>query len=122
MSTLDELITKQPDNLHLKFPDKAHFFEYLMQNDLYNTKTNEYAFVYNNDNAICVYNLPPHIAVNIHNDAVHNHTAWSSVLSAGGQIHDFPDNKHWCEDSYASDYWIKTDDFDTWYQTTVKEN
>lgn len=119
---LDNLIPKQPDNLHLKFPDEVSFFNYLMQNDLYNTKTNEYAFAYNDANSICVYNLPPHIAVNIHHDAIYNHTTWSSVLSAGGQIHDFPDNKHWCEDSYASEYWIKTKDFDTWYQTTVKEN
>lgn len=115
MEQLNKPITKQADGSHLKFLNKIQFFECLMQHHLYNTKTDEYAFICNDNKAICVHSLPLYIVATMCGDTKHRDD-WIDQLSKAGQIYEFPENYHWCEDSYASDYWIKVDDFKKWYK------
>lgn len=81
-------------------------------NDLYNIKTGEYVFLYNDQNAIAVYQLTKEQADNLYNNThTSNEPYWSSHLGPGGAIYDEPDNLHWCTNSYASEFWINTTDY-----------
>lgn len=96
----------------LTFKTAEEMLQHIVNNnDVYNTKTCEYAFLYNDKNAICVYRLSPEQAKELAIESENTHEYWSGLLGAGGTIYDSPDNMHWCEDSYASEYWIHTNNF-----------
>lgn len=54
--------------------------------DLYNPIIGKYVFLYNENGALCIYNLDQEEAINVSKNA--NGDTWSSVLGTGGYILD----------------------------------
>lgn len=68
--------------------------------DLYDPETYTYVFVYNEDGAICTYDIS-------HEDAdklKQMDDYWGAHLGWGGSIYDTPMNLSWCEDNYKGDW------------------
>lgn len=98
----------------LRFEDPKQMLEHITQDgeDLYNTKTGEYVFAYNEDNAICVYTIDPEHATQLARKTTQTKSQWSEFLGMNGSaIYDTPKNIQWCINSYASDFWIHTKDY-----------
>ena len=110
---------------YLKFESPRDMLQHILaDNDLYNTNTGEYVFTYNNKNAIAVYMLSEKTAYELNQKIKqpNSESYWAGYLGLGGRIYDEPHNIHWCNDSYASNYWIHTKDFDEYYaQKGAKE-
>lgn len=82
-------------------------------NDLYNPIINKYVFVYNENGALCTYNLDKEEAMNVSKNA--NGDTWSSVLGTGGCILDamtlskeesLQPSYDFCKDYCMADGWI----------------
>lgn len=79
--------------------------------DLYNLRTGEYVFGYNDQDVICVYHLEETQAKTLAEETKNTELKWSELLGAhGSEIYDAPENEHWCINSYASEFWIHTED------------
>lgn len=100
----------------LTFQTPEQMLDHLIAgNDLYNVKTGEYAFHYNENDAICVYHLDDDHAKELALAAAASDIKWSEMLGThGSAIYDAPENQHWCIDSYASDFWIDVEDLLTY--------
>ena len=76
-------------------------------NDLWSPSTNVYAFVYNEEGAICTYNISCEEAVELSQQSKeHNNEYWSAFLGLGGCIYDPSKNLEICEQLYIADDWI----------------
>lgn len=71
---------------YLTFSDWNAMYHFITsEGDLYNPFLNKYAFTYNNDGAICVYDVTPAEAVELVEQSVENHELWSAFLGTGGR-------------------------------------
>ena len=111
------------DNLNLKFTNEVEFFEYLMIYDLYNVKTFEYIFKYDKNNSIGIAKITPYMACNIikklkdNNNNKKDIKRWKDLNNVIdlSKIYNFPENKHFAEENYKNENWIKINDFNKWY-------
>ena len=108
---------------YLTFSDWNAMYHFITsEGDLYNPFLNKYAFTYNNDGAICVYDVTPAEAVELVEQSVENHELWSASLGTGGQILDNDSldrndeqylavSYEFCKENYNKVGWMRTDDF-----------
>ncbi|MCR5651016.1 MAG: hypothetical protein K6F86_07540 [Lachnospiraceae bacterium] len=89
-------------------------------NDLYNVKTGDYVFLYNEAGSIAVYNLSNQTAENIARSAEGEY--WGAYLGPGGTIYDDPSyesyspewstsNLAWCDEHFAEEGWMTYSQF-----------
>lgn len=108
-------------------PEKVLFFEdgeamlcEIYNNDLYNLKTGEYVFQYNDKRAIAVYQLSEEAVIELDTTSSLNGEYWGAMLGPGGRIYDDPltcfENNHgynnldWCKDHYTNSGWVRVSD------------
>lgn len=108
---------------YLTFSDWNAMYHFITsEGDLYNPFLNKYAFTYNNDGAICVYDVTPAEAVELVEQSVENHELWSASLGTEGQILDNDSldrndeqylavSYEFCKENYNKVGWMRTDDF-----------
>lgn len=81
--------------------------------DLYNPNIGKYVFVYNENGALCTYNLNQKEAINVAKEA--NGNTWSSVLGTGGCILDamtlnkegsLQPSYDFCKENYEKGGWV----------------
>jgi hypothetical protein len=81
--------------------------------DLYNSIVGKYVFVYNENGALCIYNLNKKEAINVAKNA--NGNTWSSVLGTGGYILDtmtlnkeesLKPSYDFCKENYEKRGWV----------------
>ena len=85
--------------------------------DLYNTKTGEYIFEYNESGSIASYFLDESEAVELQKKSIETGEYWGAFLGFGGYIYDDPSyeyysennqsNYQYCEKIFNSKDWIK---------------
>ncbi len=94
-----------------QFQSAEQMFEKIISNvDLYNIKTGEYVFHYNDKDAICYYTLTAEEARKIAKQAAEHSEYWAGYLGPGGWIIDEPkDSIAWCKDRFKDDGWVKAD-------------
>ena len=76
--------------------------------DLYNVRLKKYVFIYNDDGALCVYNIDANEARKIATAALMDDESWSAYLGAGGAI---MDDDSWNRNSYKDKYLARSYDF-----------
>lgn len=78
-------------------------------NDLYNPKTGDYVFLYNETGSIAVYNLSNETAEEIARSA--GEECWSAFLGPGGTIYGDTSNYEWCKKHYMEEDWMECGQF-----------
>lgn len=117
----------------MKFNNWQEMYDYLTAgNDLYNTKTGDYVFEYNDANALCVYSLDEDEAKKLSKKALENNEYWGAFLGTGGSIleaSDYNDDKYryskdrdmkalylkpsfdYCKEMFINNSWINTKEY-----------
>lgn len=73
----------------MKFKTWEEMYNYLVSGrDLYNVLLQKYVFMYNDDGALCVYNIGADEAREMATNALMDDESWSAYLGAGGAIMD----------------------------------
>lgn len=99
------------------------FYAAFYSQDFYNPKTEEYAFLYNDDGAIAVYHLNEKQAKKCSADAKKSGEYWGGLLGPGGQI--FDDGYEWCLDAMKRtlfEDWIDCRDYPLPFDTVIDKN
>lgn len=89
------------------FNNAEEFIDTLVNNecDLYNPKTGDYVFHYNDKDAIAVYSLTKQEAEALAKEDDY----WGAYLGFGGRIYDNP--TEYAEEHYSDEGWLTCDDF-----------
>ena len=91
----------------MKFNNEKEMYDFIVGgSDLYNAKTGQYVFVYNDNGAFCEYILEEECAKKVAAKAVRNDEYWGAFLGIGGNIYDDP--MTWCKENYHKDGWEET--------------
>lgn len=80
--------------------------------DLYNVNTGQFAFCYNENGAICEYNLSIIEALELAIKATKDDEYWGAYLGIGGNIYD--NSIDWCAANFTNDGWLACEDFITY--------
>ena len=76
-------------NRDIVFYTAEQMYEYLSAGcDLYDPVSWNYVFLYNEEGAVCVYNIPLAAAEQLAMDAKEQGEPWSALLSTGGYVYD----------------------------------
>jgi hypothetical protein len=93
----------------MKFNSAEDILEFIQDgNDLWSPSEDLYVFVYNEDGAICTYNIDVTQAKELSLKADLYDECWSAFLGWGGSIYDPPKNLELCEVLYVVDDWRLT--------------
>ena len=82
----------------MKFSSGKEMYEELMYTDLYSDEQELYVYMYNEDGAICVYDITNHEAEELENTSKEIEECWSACLTGGGKIYDDP--LEFCNECY----------------------
>jgi hypothetical protein len=99
----------------MRFNGSGELFNAIMSNDMYCPEENLYAFLYNDDDAICVYDwITPEVAADLQKHAKEHDEYWGAFLGVGGEIYEFndedrPDPLDFCL-QYCKCNWVKCED------------
>lgn len=99
------------------------FYAAFYSRDFYNPRTEEYAFLYNDDGAIAVYHLNEKQAKKCSADAKKSGEYWGGLLGPGGQI--FDDGYEWCLDAMKRTSfkdWLDCRDYPLPFDTVIDKN
>lgn len=119
--------------MELKFANWEEMYDYLVSGqDLYNFKTGDYIFVYNDADALCRYNLSSKETLDLVEKSNETGEYWGAYLGIGGHILDEPDyddDEHrysddqtmrdlylkpsydYCKFNFSLDGWINTKEY-----------
>jgi len=94
----------------MKFNSGKEMYDYLLNgNDLYEPQLGIYVFLYNDDGALCTYNLSKLQAAELNKEVRENGDYWGAYLGRGGKIlDDEPDASYRFCDLYYNRNWIDT--------------
>lgn len=91
----------------MKFNSAEEILDFIKDgNDLWSPSTNIYVFVYNEDGAICTYNINHEKAIELSQESERDNEYWSAFLGLGGEIYDPPENLEFCKRLHIIDDWI----------------
>ena len=94
----------------MKFNSAAEMLKFIQDgNDLWSPSEELYIFVYNEDGAICTYNIDLTEAKELSLKAELHDEYWSAFLGWGGSIYDPPRNLELCEMLYDVTDWKFTE-------------
>lgn len=99
----------------MKFKNGKEMLEEIQSGtDLYNPRTEQYAFLYNESGSIAVYTISNEHAAKLEKLAKEQGEYWGAFLGSGGSIYDDPSyedyeeenysNLDWCNDNYEGDW------------------
>lgn len=93
----------------MRFNSAEDMLEFIQDgNDLWSPSENLYIFVYNEDGAICTYDIDLTQAKELSIKAELYDEYWSTFLGWGGSIYDEPLNLGLCDALYTVDDWRLT--------------
>lgn len=137
-----ELYYHELKSPYIKFNSAKEMYDYLVSgNDLYSYSAGVYAFVYNDADALCYYNLSNEEVKEI--VAKNTDDFWSASLGIGGYILDeseYDDDEHrysndeemrnlylqpswdFCNEMYAKEDWLNTKDVTVWLMDCLEWN
>lgn len=121
---LDELVSETFIKLNTeKFRSASSFLEKIEENDYYNPITEQYVFLYNDNNSIAVYsNIDEAEARKLSALANETDEYWGAFLGVGGYIYDAPLNFVWCNSNFRNDGWITTTNYQNIALSELHEN
>ncbi len=121
---LDELVSETFVKFNTeKFRSASGFLEKIKVNDYYNPITEQYVFLYNDNNSIAVYsNIDEAEAQKLSALANETDEYWGAFLGVGGYIYDAPLNFVWCNSNFRNDGWITTTNYQNIALSELREN
>lgn len=89
----DEIISDS-----MKFANAQEMYDMIVHSDIYNDEKELYAFLYNEEGAICVYHITNDEAKKLEQKKKNFDEYWGAFLGIGGTIYDDP--MEFCNDQY----------------------